>query len=67
VNSRLAAKLNGGEDVFMVDSIPVPIYKPAREQQFRGLTGENPIKAIALSTSNITSAISNSKILLIER
>jgi len=35
VNSRLAAKLNEGEDVFMVDSIPVPVCKLAREQQLR--------------------------------
>lgn len=35
VNSRLAAKLNEGEDVFMVDSIPVPVCKLARERQLR--------------------------------
>lgn len=35
VNCRLAAKLNEGEDVFMVDSIPVPVCKLAREQQLR--------------------------------
>lgn len=35
VNSRLAAKLNEGEDVFMVDSIPVPVCKLAREHQLR--------------------------------
>jgi len=35
VNSSLAAKLNEGEDVFMVDSIPVPVCKLAREQQLR--------------------------------
>lgn len=35
VNSRLAAKLNEGEDVFMVYSIPVSVCKLAREQQLR--------------------------------
>ncbi len=35
VNTRLAAKLNEGEDVFMVDSIPIPVYKLARERQLR--------------------------------
>ncbi|MBD3749668.1 MAG: IS982 family transposase [Sphingobacteriales bacterium] len=35
VNSRLAARLNEGEDVFMVDSIPLPVCKLAREKQLR--------------------------------
>jgi hypothetical protein len=35
LNRRLAAELNQGEDVFMVDSIPVPVCKLAREQQLR--------------------------------
>jgi hypothetical protein len=35
VNRRLAAVLNEGEDVFMVDSVPVPVCKLAREQQLK--------------------------------
>lgn len=35
VNGGLAAILNEGEDVFMVDSIPVPVCKLAREKQLR--------------------------------
>jgi len=35
VNRRLAAKLSEGEDVYMVDSIPVPVCKLAREQQLK--------------------------------
>jgi hypothetical protein len=35
VNSELAAKLNEGEDVYMVDSIPIPVCKLAREHQLR--------------------------------
>ncbi len=35
VNRRLAAILNEGEGVFIADSIPVPVCKPAREQQLR--------------------------------
>lgn len=35
VNRRLATMLNEGEDVFMVDSIPVPVCKLAREKQLR--------------------------------
>jgi hypothetical protein len=35
VNQRLAARLNEGEDVYIVDSIPVPVCKLAREKQLR--------------------------------
>lgn len=35
VNKLIANELNEGEDVFMVDSIPVPVCKLAREQQFK--------------------------------
>lgn len=35
VNRRLAGILNEGEDVFMVDSVPVPVCKLAREQQLK--------------------------------
>ena len=35
VNRRLAKVLNEGEDVFMVDSVPVPVCKLAREQQLK--------------------------------
>ena len=35
VNCKIAAILNEGEDVYMVDSIPVPVCKLAREQQLR--------------------------------
>jgi len=34
-NRRLATMLNEGEDVFMVDSIPVPVCKLARGKQLR--------------------------------
>lgn len=35
VNRLLAEVLNEGEDVFMVDSVPVPVCKLAREQQLK--------------------------------
>lgn len=35
VNRRLAGVLNEGEGVFMVDSVPVPVCKLAREQQLK--------------------------------
>lgn len=35
VNRRLAGVLHEGEDVFMVDSVPVPVCKLAREQQLK--------------------------------
>lgn len=35
VNRRLAEELNEGEDVYIVDSIPVPVCKLAREKQLR--------------------------------
>lgn len=35
VNRRLAEILNAGEDVFMVDSVPVPVGKLVRERQLK--------------------------------
>jgi len=35
VNQRLATVLNVGENVFMVDSIPIPVCKLAREKQLK--------------------------------
>ncbi len=35
VNRGLSKVLNEGEDVFMVDSVPVPVCKLARERQLR--------------------------------
>lgn len=35
VNCRLAGLLNQGQDVFIVDSVPIPVCKLAREQQFK--------------------------------
>ena len=33
INERLAAKMNKGEDVFIVDSIPIPVCKIVREKR----------------------------------